>query len=342
MFNSLYYDKQQSIPLVEWLTVIQSEYLGKFIKKGGAAVKFTIPSENKLNVELSSGLEKVAMEENYCSISLKADTVKIHMIDKLFFAIAKQIDWDVLTSSFLRQLLATTYIVPQDETNFNIETLAQLNGLPVSEMGREMNIRLTNSLLRDYYMTQEFRIAMFRFCRSQIDPEVTSPEEVESIRLWLHGELSRISELKKALIFQKIGRHNARDMIASLAHWLRLAGMAGLLLILDISRYLVSPRPRDPDGTRYYRLPAVLDVYDVLRQFIDDTDELENCLLVVIAPPDFITNEIRGVLKYDALQLRILDEVYDRKKANPLSSLIRLSGSPQQGSEEYSTNLSQE
>jgi len=340
----MYPDKQLSISLNEWLTVIRSEYLGNFIKKGGAAVKFAVPSENQLQVELSSKLEKVATEENYCSVSLKADTVKIHMIDKVFYSIAKQIDWDSLANSFLiRLLLAANYIVPQDETNFSIETLAQLNGLPVSEMRKVVNEQLTNSLLRDYYMTQEFRIAMFRFCSVQLNPdEVILSGEVESIKLWLYGKLNRIAELKEALIFQRIGRHNARDMITSLAHWIRIAGMTGLLLILDISRYLVSPRPRDPDGTNYYSVAAVLDVYDVLRQFIDDTDELENCLVVVVAPPDFITNEMRGVLKYEALFLRILDEVYDRKRPNPLSSLIRLSGSLQQGSEGYSRNLSQE
>jgi len=333
MFNSLFYDNQQSVPLNEWLSVIRSEYLGNFIKKGGAAVKFAVPSENQLQVELSSKLDKVAIEENCCTVFLKADAVKIHMIDKVFHSIAKQIDWDSLANSFLiRLLLAAEYIVPQDETNFSIETLAQRNGLPVSEMRKVVNEQLTNSLLRDYYMTQEFRIAMFRFCSVRLRPgEVILSEEVELIRLWLCGQLSRISQLKKALIFQKIGRHNARDMIASLAHWLGLAGMTGLLLVLDISRYLVSPRPRDPNGTHYYSVAAVLDAYEVLRQFIDDTDELENCLVVVIAPPDFITNEMRGVLKYDALRLRILDEVYDRKRPNPLSSLIRLSNSLQRG-----------
>ena len=53
---------------------------------------------------------------------------------------------------------------------------------------------------------------------------------------WLRGELRRISEVKRALIFQRIARHNARHMLASLAHWLRITGSAGLLLILDIAR----------------------------------------------------------------------------------------------------------
>ena len=46
---------------------------------------------------------------------------------------------------------------------------------------------------------------------------------------------------------------------------------------------------------------------------------------MVFAPPSFLTNEQRGVRKYDALYLRIWDEVRDRRRANPLSSLVQIS-----------------
>ena len=69
----------------------------------------------------------------------------------------------------------------------------------------------------------------------------------------------------------------------------------------------------------------MVDGYEVLRQFIDSTDELHYCLVVVFAPPSFLTNEQRGVRKYDALYLRIWDEVRDPRRANPLSSLVQIS-----------------
>jgi hypothetical protein len=43
-----------------------------------------------------------------------------------------------------------------------------------------------------------------------------------------------------------------------------------------------------------------------------------------MAPTAFLTDQHRGLSKYDALRLRIWDEVHDRQKANPLSSLVRL------------------
>lgn len=54
-------------------------------------------------------------------------------------------------------------------------------------------------------------------------------------------------------------------------------------------------------------------------------DELEGCLIVVLAGPEFLDDERRGLDRYDAPRLRISDEVRDRHRQNPLASLVRLS-----------------
>ena len=43
--------------------------------------------------------------------------------------------------------------------------------------------------------------------------------------------------------------------------------------------------------------------------------------------PEFLTDVRRGLNRYEALKLRIWDEVRDRQYQNPLGALIRLSGS---------------
>ncbi len=110
-------------------------------------------------------------------------------------------------------------------------------------------------------------------------------------------------------------------------HWLRLAGYPGLLLVLDTARLTV---PRNPkDGKTYYTKAAVLDAYEVLRQFIDATDRLHGCLIVVVPDVDFLEEEqtprSRGIGQYEALKFRVIDEIRDRRLTNPMASLIRLS-----------------
>ena len=45
---------------------------------------------------------------------------------------------------------------------------------------------------------------------------------------------------------------------------------------------------------------------------------------LVVAAPEFTTDANRGVDAYQALKLRIHDEVRDRNRDNPFSSLVRV------------------
>ena len=67
-----------------------------------------------------------------------------------------------------------------------------------------------------------------------------------------------------------------------------------------------------------------IDGYEVLRQLVDNTDEMANLVVAVVASPAFLTDPARGLDAYQALKLRIFDEVRDARRDNPLSALIRL------------------
>ncbi len=317
----------------KWLSTVRREYLQDFIRQGGAAVKFVVPMDVPALREIQAGLQHAAEEELFHFAFVDAASTKLHMVDKVFHQVAQQIDWDGLAYSFLGHILAGYYKLPTERDQFSLKQIALLNGQEEVEMRRSINNRLENELYRYYAMSQEFRIAMLRLCQAQLDPGEVNPALRDTVKEWLRGELRLISALKPALIFQKIGRHNARHMLFSLSHWLKLTGRSGLVLVLDISRYLdiisryvEGVRPKEPDDTLYYRLPTVLDCYEVLREFIDSTDEMEFSFICVIAPPAFVdSDDRRGLWVYDALRLRIWDEVRDKRFVNPLSSLILVS-----------------
>ena len=98
------------------------------------------------------------------------------------------------------------------------------------------------------------------------------------------------------------------------------------MLTIDISRISVVRNPKDE--RLHYSKAGVLDAYELLRQFIDGTDRLENCLIVVVPHPDFLDEDIlgRGIGAYEALKFRVYDEVRDRILVNPMASLVRLTG----------------
>lgn len=310
----------------DWLEIVRREYLQDFIRRGGAAVKFVVPAEDIGHDQLRDQLAKMAKEEGFLFAFVDAKSTKIHMVDKLFHEVARQVDWDELAYSFVTQILKENgYELPSRRDEFNLQQIALLNRREEMFLRRELRTWLEKAIYRDFEMSQEFRIAMIRLCVAQLDPGDASPFLSNAIKEWLRGELRLISALKEALIFQKVARHNARHMLFSLAHWLKVNGKNGLVLNLDISRYTVSARPKDPDDSFYYSAPATLDAYEVLRQFIDGTDELECCFIAVVASREFLTDEKRGLNRYDALKLRIWDEVRDTHRQNPFASLIRVS-----------------
>jgi len=319
----------------EWLTVVQREYLQSFIRDGGATVKFIVPTEEINHGGLRQGLRSIADAEGYQFAWVDAATTRVYMIDQLFQEVAQQVDWDELSFSFVSRILTEQGLtLPSERFDFTLQNLATLNQRDVRLLQQELLALPEKRLLQDYRMNQEFRLAMVRLCQAQFGGDRMSPVPAEVIKEWLYGRLRRLVELKPALIFQKVARDNARHLLSSLSYWLHLAGKSGLVLMLDISRCLVQrPRPKEQqDDSRYYTLAMALDTYEVLRQFIDATDELEFCFVVVIAPPTFLhPDERRGVYSYDALRMRIWDEIYDKQRVNPFSTLLRLSSTTESG-----------
>lgn len=176
-------------------------------------------------------------------------------------------------------------------------------------------------------MSREFRLAMIQLCLAQLDPPDSPSKESVAIRSWLRGELKHMSALKKLLIFEKVTRSNGRDLIASLAHWIRLSGKPGLVLTIDISAFTGS---KEAGATSLnYSSSAVMDAYEMLRQFIDGSDDLEGLLVVVVTSQAFLSNQRLGLNRYEALKLRIWDDVRDKTRQNPFAPMVRLTDQTQ-------------
>src|SRR5204863_5521286 len=297
--------------------------LDDFIPAGGAAIKFVVPGDAAGRRDVQQGLREEAEGLGYTFAALDAETTKLHLIDKLFHAVARQVDWDALTRAYLARILpqmgyrlpdapdtlstsgalqalgtpetpAAAEVVPDGQANaLTVDRLAVVNDAPAPMLLSEVRRELWHRLLRDYAMAREFRLAMLRLCLSHLDP-ADEPLQADAVKQWLWGDLRLISAVKPALIFQRIARHNDRHMLFSLAHWLALAGRRGLALYLDIARYADATRPAERGPGFYYSTAACMDLYEVLRQLIDATDELEHCFAGVAAAPEFLTDERRG------------------------------------------------
>ena len=317
------------IPTADYVEFLDAEYLRSYVAHGGAAVKFVVPSDDAEALMLSTGVEAAASVAGYEIVRVDAAEVRIHLMDQVFFAIAQQIDWLGLARRAVNAAFAAL-AYPTDEFDTTgdgctIGTVAARYEVDPLELTRDVNRQLQATVYRDYAMVGEFRTAMLRLCQAQLGSGQVTEAESVAVLDWLGGNLRQMSSLRSALIFRRIGRHNARPMLFSLAHWLTANGQAGLLVVLDVRRLGFSrrPSPSERQGL-YYTKAALLDAYELLRQLVDNTDELTKCCVLVMAVPEFIFDPIRGIDAYQALKLRIFDEVRDRRRDNPFSSLVRV------------------
>jgi hypothetical protein len=310
---------------LEWLQVIRAEYLETFVAAGGGAVRFVVPATRDDGRQVCEGLRTFAAELEFQFAAVDATTTKLHLADKLFGAVARQVDWDALASTFVRRLLAERGLqlasVPGGAVD--LATVADLNAREEKLLRAELRSAIESDIFRDYAMTHEFRLAMIQLCLARLDPD-EDPALHDAVLEWLRGELRLVSSVKRALIFQRVGRHTGMAMLLSLTHWVRRAGGRGLLLILDVTRYAQNTRRGDRDDGLNYSTPATLDLYEVLRQLIDSTDELESCFVSVLADAEFLSDDRRGLRSYQALYFRVGDDVHDRYRDNPLAPLVRV------------------
>src|SRR6266581_5566753 len=88
-----------------WLEIVGSEYLDDFVREGGAAVKFVIGGSQEIRLEVREGLRDLAGRAGFQFTLVDATATRVHMIDRLFHAVATQVDWDSLAQAFLARLL---------------------------------------------------------------------------------------------------------------------------------------------------------------------------------------------------------------------------------------------
>ncbi|MGH2770206.1 MAG: BREX system ATP-binding domain-containing protein, partial [Actinomycetota bacterium] len=305
-------------------------YLADFVRHGGASVKFVVGSDPEVFDRFHGGLAEVAAANGYLYARIDAAATKAHQIDQVFFALARQADWEALAARFVRSAYDdVSFPVPDRPGELAVAAAAARHGVDRRELYRSVRRHLEAEVLGDHAMPHELRLGMLRLCQAQLVAGDLDDTERDAVLDWLRGDLRQIARLRSSLIYTRIARHNARHLLMSTGHWLVCTGHTGLVLDLDIGRLFVARRPpiEEREGL-YYSKTMVLDAYEVLRQLVDATDDLASTLIAVSGPVEFLTDDVRGLPAYTALQLRVADEVRDRRRANPFGALVRLGAGP--------------
>ncbi|HVM26362.1 MAG TPA: BREX system ATP-binding domain-containing protein [Mycobacteriales bacterium] len=312
-----------SLSVPDYAAFLAEEYLAGYLPGGGAAVKLAVAGSPETASRLGRALGAAADAAGSLFVAVSAEEVRVSQIEQLFFAVSRAVDWDALAAAVVRSAYeAVAFPAPG---GLAVAEVARAHDVDVRELYRSVRRQLEHSLLGDDRLARELRRAVLRLAQVHLGGADVDRAEHEAVLGWLRGEKVPLAALRPALIYARIGRHNARSLLGSLTRLMLDAGQRGLVLTVDLARLAESRRPPVEQRTGvYYSKAAVLDAFEVLRQLIDATDELRGVLVVAVVPPELVTDESRGLPAYTALQLRVADEVRDRRRANPFAALVRL------------------
>ena len=300
------------------------EYLASYLPAGGGSVKVVVAGNAEVADSFAESLGAVADQQHCLMVRLSAETTKVHMVDQVFFAVARQIDWDQVAVAIVTNAY-DDIAFPATPGRLTVAEVAADHELDPRELYRSVRRKLEHTLLADTSLPRELRRALLRLAQSHLGSGDVDRAEARAVLGWLTGERVGLRELRDAMIYARVGRHNARTLLTCLGRLLLRAGYRGLVLHFDLTRLAEARRPALPERTGiYYSKAAVLDAYELLRQLIDATDDLVGMLVMAVVPPDLVSDEKRGLPSYAALQLRVADEVRDRRRTNPFASLVRL------------------
>src|SRR5260370_16047872 len=97
-----------------------------------------------------------------------------------------------------------------------VDEVAAANSMDVGQVRITVQQLLTNSVIKDYTMARDFRVAMNQICRAAVERDDLLNESAAHVVDWLRGDLRSVRTLRSAMIFERINPYNPRSMFPSL------------------------------------------------------------------------------------------------------------------------------
>ncbi len=314
-------DKDKLSP-TDWLNTIERDYLRTYVLAGGSTVKVVVA--NTVDREITrAALEQRAKSTGYRYAHVDSGTRRVHLVHQVFWEIARQIPWQIVAQNVLRKTLQGDSRVTPHNGDLSIAALAEANDQTEDELIRALRRLVSNRVYKDYALSREFRSAAAALCHAVYDQSADVQQLAADVRAWLDGTLERVGAVRRSGLFRKIGRSNARQLLYSATSWLRTSGDPGIVITVDVARYILGKDAPLGSFPAYTKL-AALDFNEVLRQFIDAADDLHGAVIIFLTDDKFLTDHTRGLGGYEALRLRLTDNVRDRERPNPLAPMVLL------------------
>ncbi|MGN0905704.1 MAG: BREX system ATP-binding domain-containing protein [Bullifex sp.] len=299
-----------TVGLTDVSEFIRKEYLASYIREGGSKIKFITGRRGAGKTHLSRLISYDAEDEGYLSVCLDASGILLSDMTNLYLAIFRSVDFDALIEkaavSVMRELGYDFSPLENGKTVIDWlsdrgENVASARG----EIRKQLKTSVSSGTSSDYNYSQIITLKINGYLGLiDIDDDVKAAMDA-----FLNADTSfKVTKLRAAgLAGYKINRTNARNMIRSITFLARLAGYSGLFVSLDNAETIVTATAKELP-VRYTKLRRD-DAFEVIRQLIDDIDRFSGFFMTIAFDRVLIDNEKLGMKSYQALWMRVQNEI---------------------------------
>ena len=287
----------------------QALYLDTYIPAGGSKIKFITGHPGSGKTHFAEWTIMQAREKSYLTVSFSAKDTWLHDFREVYLAIIRQIDPEILLHRCAEQVVLEMGYDPREIPKGKqfVDMLAE-RGENDAMTKKTLRDTLRRMFTRNPLLDNTFAQAFSLLTGGILGYPVLENSHRETLLAWLNGDNSlKAAQLRMAgLTPTKVTKYNARHLLRSLCEVIHLSGYQGLVVKADDLETLLKQGAGEP--MRYTKLRRE-DAYESIRQLIDDIDSMRYVLFLFCFDRELIDNENAGLKSYQALWLRIQNEV---------------------------------
>lgn len=288
---------------------LKKQYLESYIAYGGSKIKFVTGRPGSGKTHMANLMRMEADSLGYKTVVFSAKEVWLHDFREIYLEILHQCNIEQVLEG-----CANRIIIELGNDPARISAGQNLMDY-LSEIGEadplirgEIRTLLREKFIRNPRLDHNFGYACSLLVGGLLGHPLLEDANRELLLAFLQGDKTvKISHLRAlGLSPSRVTKYNARNLLRSLSELIHLAGYAGLLVVIDDMEILLN---RTMGELKRYTKLRREDAYESIRQLIDDIDNMRYIMFLFCFERDLIDNENYGIKSYQALWLRIQNEV---------------------------------
>jgi hypothetical protein len=299
------------------------QYLDAYISLGGSKIKFLTGNPGSGKSHCLGLFLAEAAERRYRTVALSARRSWIHDFKEIYSGTFASVDFELCLKRCADNAIVEMGYRPEDipEGMSFADYLASRDLFdPVTR--RELRSQLNAMFFKNPRIDKNFAICAGLMTGGILGHPSLEPASRESLMSWLSAEKGvRMAPLRKlGMSPSRITKYNARHMLRSLVEIIRMAGFSGLVVGIDDMEILAGASSLE--DIRYTKMKRE-DAYESIRELIDEIDTMSHTMFVFAFNRDLIEDETAGLKSYQALWMRIQNEIESRR-FNRFSDIVDL------------------